>query len=306
MKNLFTYCVCFIFLHLNLISAALSSENDLNRINVMTFNLRVFDAGGDGGKKHWTSRRPYIENIINGRIDDCLGDLDKLDFLGFQEDNWPQLTVFNETINRSQQTGVKGKAGFIDFGESVKLVYRSDRWTLDDKGVINIGSDQWGQRIMGWAHFNDNYVSGRGIYVLNSHWPVHGNISGEKITAWIKSRPVQKDPLIIMGDFNNASPTFPFFQKPKENVDLVSVFDQLLDKVVVKDLKALGTIHHFTNHWITSRIDHIFISSPLMSDVQHPLVCDFSEIIHYPSQHHGDCAAFASDHFPVFAQLRFK
>lgn len=312
MKNLFNFCIFFCFFQLSLFSSsflnaeALESISDANRVNVMTFNLRVYDAGGDSGKKNWTNRRLHVENIIHGKIDECLGDLAALDFLGVQEANWPELTVFGEKITSHQQTGVKGKAGIINFGESVKLFYQTERWTLDDQGVIKIGSDQWGQRIMGWAHFKDKLVSGRGIYVLNSHWPVHGNISGDKITAWISNRKEQKDPVVVMGDFNNAASTFPFFEKASQNVHLASVFDQLLDKVIVKDLKALGTCHHFTNNWKTNRIDHIFISSPVMSGIQHPLTCDFSEIIHYPSQHSGQCDAFASDHFPVFAQLRFE
>lgn len=298
--NLFMFFCCLLFLPISATFAA-----DINQVNVMTFNLRVHDAP-DAGKKNWANRRPYAENIIHGKIDECLGDLTALDFLGVQEANWPELTVFGEKITNNQHTAVIGKVGIINYGESVKLFYQTERWTLDDHGIIKIGSDQWGQRIMGWAHFQDNRVPGRGIYVLNSHWPVHGNISGEKVTAWISGRKEQKDPVVIMGDFNNASATFPFFEKADQNVHLVSTYDQHLDKVVVKDLKALGTCHHFTNNWKTSRIDHIFISSPLMSEIKYPLICDFSEIIHYPSQQSGSVDAFASDHFPVFAQLRFE
>lgn len=300
------------FIYLMLLSftfsgfANASGSGDLNKVRIMTFNLRVKDAGGDVQKRHWTQRRAFVENIINGHVDNTtLGDLTKLDFLGVQEANWPELKVFGEKIG-NHQTGTQKGLGFVNYGESVKLYYRTDRWILDDHGVIEIGKDQWGRRIVGWAHFKDKQVSGRGIYVLNSHWPVHGNIDGEKVTNWIAKRAHTKDPVVIMGDFNNGSPKYSFFERLDRNVHLVSVYDELLDKIAVFNLNSLGTFHGFSNGWNGSRIDHIFVSSPLMSGIKHPLSVNFSEIVHYPSQKSGDCSAFASDHFPVFVELTFE
>lgn len=304
MRN-FIYLLLFLFIaNSEFVGASVTS--DLNKVNVMTFNLRVKDAGGDTQKKHWIQRRPYVENIINGHVDhSTLGDLSKLDFIGVQEANWPELYVFGEKIV-NHQTGIQKGLGYINFGESVKLYYRANRWILDDHGVIEIGNDQWGRRIMGWAHFKDRHVSGRGIYVLNSHWPVHGSIDGEKVTAWISKRAQQQDPVVIMGDFNNGSPKFAFFERLDRNVHLNSVYDELLDKIAVFNLKELGTFHNFSNGWKGARIDHIFVSSPLMSGIKHPLKINYSEIVHYPSKNSGDCSAIASDHFPVFAELTFE
>ncbi len=280
--------------------------NDVDVINVMTFNIRVYDAGGDSGNRHWTKRRAYVENIINQKIDEAkLNELNMIDFLGLQEGNWPELKIFNQVVAANHHNNTKGNLGYINFGESVKLYYRSDRWALDDLGVLEVGSDQWGRRIVGWAHFLDMHGENRGVYVLNSHWPVHGKINGELVTEWIAKRANKQHPVIMMGDFNNGSADHSFFHNEQKDVDLVSVYSKLHVPSSVKPGMVLGTHSGWGNAWDSSRIDHIFVSSEKMKKITCPLKVEHAEIIHYPSEKSGDTKLFASDHFPLFTQLRF-
>lgn len=294
---------CLFFMCLSTQLSSMSPIRDIDLVKVMTFNIRVAYAGGDTNARHWEKRKNYVENILNGTVQETQS-LQGIDFVGLQEANWPWLTVFEQAMEGHHSTGSKGDLGYVNFGESVKLYYRADRWELDDFGVFEIGKDQWGRRIMGWAHFQDNCMPGRGIYILNSHWPVHGNIDGESVTNWISKRRHLCDPVVIMGDFNNAASTFSFFNQPGRQVKLTSVHEKLMaDKGI--DVKKLGTIHHFSNNWYSGRIDHIFVSDLDMPNIRHHLAIERAEIIHYPSATSGDGRAFASDHFPVVGVLRF-
>lgn len=295
----------FVFLSLCMAGFSEIATQDLDVVNVLSFNIRVSDAP-DTGNKHWTKRRPYVENIINQKINEAkLNELTMIDFVGLQEANWSEIMIFNQKVSGNQQHSTKGNMGYVNFGESVKLFYRCDRWVLNDFGVFEIGSDQWGRRIVGWAHFLDMNATDRGIYVLNSHWPVHGHIKGERVTDWIANRAEKKHPVIMMGDFNNASSDHVFFHNPDRNVDLISAYSKLSNPVPKEQLAGLGTHSHFTNVWNGSRIDHLFVSSGKMKDITYPLQVKHTEIIHYPSEKSGDARAFASDHFPLFVQLRF-
>lgn len=301
-KLIVTTCA---FLSFFMVGSAELVTQDPDVVNVITFNIRVSDAP-DTGNRHWTKRRPFVENIINQKISEAkLNELTMIDFVGLQEANWAEMTIFNQTVSGNQQHTTKGNMGYINFGESVKLFYRSDRWVLNDFGVFEIGSDQWGRRIVGWAHFLDMNKSGRGIYVLDTHWPVHGNIKGERVTEWIANRAEKKHPVIMMGDFNNASSDHSFFHKADKNVDLVSAYSKLSNPVPKEQLPRLGTHSHFSNGWEGSRIDHLFVSSDKMQGIAYPLQVKHAEIIHYPSKYSGDASSIASDHFPLFAQLKF-
>jgi endonuclease/exonuclease/phosphatase family metal-dependent hydrolase len=303
--NIKTILTTFLFLSFCITCSADLVTQDADVVNVMTFNIRVSDAP-DTGNRHWTKRRPYVENIINQKISEAkLNELTMIDFVGLQEANWAEINIFNQTVSGNQQHTTKGNMGYVNFGESVKLFYRCDRWVLNNFGVFEIGSDQWGRRIVGWAHFLDMNAPNRGVYVLNSHWPVHGNIKGERVTDWIANRAEKKHPVIMMGDFNNASSDHAFFHNSDRNVDLISVYSKLSNPVPKEQLPALGTHSHFTNSWTGSRIDHIFVSSEKMKGIAYPLQIKHAEIIHYPSQRSGDDKAIASDHFPLFVQLKF-
>ncbi|MFC9768788.1 hypothetical protein [Rhodococcus jostii] len=201
----------------------------------------------------------------------------------------------------------------------VKLLYNSKSWELDTAPYYRIiGQDRHGpdtyRRVAGIVHFTHKSpagVDGKGIYVLDTHWPTDGAGNREETLRLISSyKEVYKsivkrdDPIIFMGDFNHEFITYNT-GKPVAVEDFSPTDPGFFRNANAEQLagRREKTFHNFTYEFtepllnVNPRmIDFIFYTFPLA--LQH------AEILHSPAQGNRDTSyGLASDHFPVMATL---
>lgn len=151
------------------------------------------------------------------------------------------------------------------------LIYKKSKLNLMDSGYVDLDQTLTNnRRVVTWAVFEDK-ATGKQFAVLGTHW--HPTDEAEKlrqsrITAELakKIREERRIPVIVMGDFNSVPGSGSY-----------STF------------KTVSGIEHVTG---TNGVDHIFYTNDFTSVAQG-----------YESE---NCARVASDHFPVWIDLKLK
>jgi len=273
-------------------SVGVIAENS-NKINAMTFNLRVCI---DSGDRSCEARKINVENIINANINegDFNPSIGKMDFIGFQESDlmWRNVTFNGKTQSCQSYQNISHIAGCIDFSEGLTVVYDTDRWELVDaqRKVLALDDDckwssnknevcQSGNRMIGMAYFREKDTN-QFVYVIDSHGP-----RAVKWERWYEfdnlfnDRSNKNAPVIALGDFNRGDPLRNYGEYIKVDTD------------------AAGS-HNFSNYWGVGTIDYIYYTQGLNLVDQ--------KVIRYPSEWSGDTTrGFASDHYPVWASFEF-
>lgn len=247
MKRLFS------FLGALLMSGILSANESFD---LVSYNIR-YAARGDGGTKAWDARKgtvtEYLKNSGAG-------------FIGLQEVLHHQLQDVAKALPEMKYIGL-GRDDGKQKGESSPIFYDPKKWTLDEQnhGTFWLsetpdvpGSKSWGNsitRICTWARFVGK--DGKAFYLYNTHWDHRSQPSREKsaalIAKMISTRKFQKEPYVVMGDFNATT----------GNPAIVTLMDsaKLVDHGGEKQKATF-------NQWKPGlkdgmRIDHIFTSKDL-------------------------------------------
>ncbi len=285
----------FVFMLLNAGCSIIpgSSDGNINKeemtIKAMTFNIRV---PADPGEKSWEQRKIVAAKVITSRQPDVVG---FQELVPQQRDDLLALVKNYSALGlgREKDTG----------GESCAVFYLKDRWEIDpgQTGTFwysdtpeESGSISWGNkwvRICTWARLVDK-KTGRGIYVYNSHWDFsedfHRKAAG-MLQERIALRTHLEEPLIVMGDFNS----------PPRDKWIAWLLEKdrryPLEDVWVKTRPGEDgfSFHNFSGNG-KARIDYLLASKGKFSVINAEVICD----------HDGNI--WPSDHFPVWAELKFK
>jgi endonuclease/exonuclease/phosphatase family metal-dependent hydrolase len=175
-------------------------------VKVMSFNI-AGDVDDDADFKEWQRRKVLIADIIRQQ---------RPDVAGLQE---AFLLNINDII---EETGGYAYYGLNELGrdnddaESLRLLYRTDRWEVDESnsGIFwytstpeVAGSKDWGAlwiRDCVYARLVEK-ETGRGFYVYNSHWSYASDESRSKSARLLVDK-IQKqkydEPFVAIGDFN--------------------------------------------------------------------------------------------------------
>ena len=151
------------------------------------------------------------------------------------------------------------------------LIYKKDKLTLLDSGYIDIEQTVTvNRRVITWALFEDRNTK-KQFYVLGTHWNPHSEeeklAQSNRMGEYIKDlRSEHNLPVVAMGDFNSV-PSNQSYQTFQS----------------VSGLEKVSA---------TSGVDHIFFSGAFTAVAQG-----------YES---GNCARYASDHFPVWIDMNLE
>lgn len=270
-------------------------ERSSEPLRVATFNIRYGSA--PDGEDRWELRR--------SRVVETIRELD-LDVVGLQEAEAFQTREILAALPRYAAIGVSRDDGRLK-GEACPLLVDRTRFVIAESGVFWLsdrpeepGSITWDNvctRVCTWARLID-WETGRGGYVYNVHLDHVGQQSRERAAVQVRAdfakraaRAGAADPLIVMGDFNAA----------EDNPAIATIRGTSDDPLTLRDafrvLHADGAGGTFNGFKLDSeggdrKIDYVWVG-PGWQVVQTGI--DRRKID----------GRYPSDHFPVWAELRW-
>lgn len=269
------------------ISAEEGEEVD-NDLKVMSFNLR-YDSSSDASPHTWQERRSTVQALIQDEAPDIIG---------MQEALHSQMLQINQDLPDYDWIGLGREGG--SRGEYVPIFYKDERFTpieydhcwLSDTPEV-IGSTTWGNsipRMVTWVKFEEK-GTGQQFYIVNTHFDHQseharqesGKLIAERITDFDEDLPV-----VLTGDFNA--------NEESEHYKILTgegLFTDAWDIAQDKENEHLGTFNGFddpTGGGADNKIDWILTKG---IEVKSMKVDDYRR----------DDGQFASDHYPVVAEL---
>ncbi|UJH66358.1 endonuclease/exonuclease/phosphatase family protein [Allomuricauda sp. SCSIO 65647] len=255
--------------------------------NVMTYNIK-YDNPKDS-LNNWNDRKDFLISQLNFYAPDIFGT---------QEGLAHQLKEIDRGLNDHTFFGV-GRDHGDDRGEFTAIFYNQKKidllkeatfWLSPTPEKPSKGWDAALPRICTYGLFKRK-KDGRQFYVFNTHFDhvgIHARIESAKlILKKIKELNVENLPVVVMGDFN--------LEPSSKGIRLIS--DELGDAHIEAGKNAHGPKGTFNGFDFTKpvekRIDYIFISNGDFEVLKSGILSDSFEC-RYPS-----------DHFPVYAELRF-
>jgi endonuclease/exonuclease/phosphatase family metal-dependent hydrolase len=267
---------------------------------VMSFNIRY--AAANDGENNWGKRKDLACDVLRRH---------KPDLVGLQEALRSQIDDLRAALPQYSEIGVAREDGKTK-GEYSAILYRQDRFTVDDSGTFWLsdtpetsGSITWGNactRVCTWARLLPK-PSGKPFYMVNTHLDHISQLSREKGIALIMARLSSRkhpDPVVLTGDFNaGENNAVVRYLKGEQRLEVVNNGASqnplpLVDtfRLLHQDASDVGTAHGFKGSRAGNKIDYIFVA-PGTEVLQAEILRD-NQDNRYPS-----------DHFPVTAAIRF-
>lgn len=270
----------------------LSAKKPDAPLKVMTFNIRL-DTKVDGDNQ-WNNRKDFAADLVK---------FYNADIFGAQEVLNHQLNDLLTRLPGYAYVGVGREDGKTK-GEYAPIIYKKDRFVLEDSGnfwlsedINAVGKKGWDaacERVATWGIFKDK-KSGKKFFFLNTHLDHKGKIARHEGAALVLEEAYKLSkglPVIVTGDFN-ASP----------GDDPIKVLTDKNDPrhlIHSRDMAGLKygpewTFHNYGRVPVEKRlwIDYIFVKGDIKV-VSNGVLTDTLNHL-YPS-----------DHCPVIATLVIK
>jgi len=256
-------------------------------VKLMTYNLRYDNP--DDGDNIWAKRRDFLLSQISYNEPDIFGTQEGLD---------NQVKWIGESLGHYGHVGVgrddgktQGEYSAIFYNENKFKVIKSNTFWLSE--TIDKPSKGWDAaclRICTYALFQ-NKKNGQKFWVFNTHFDHIGKVAREKSAGLILSQMHMVNdknyPCILMGDFNLSPDTEPILRIKKE----------LNDSKEICTSKPFGPEKTYAGFDVCKqseeRIDYIFTSRNNIT------VSKYATMANVFNMH------YASDHYPVFADISF-
>ena len=257
------------------------------KMNVATYNIRLYNTGDIRNGNGWDVRCPVVADVI--RFHD-------FDIWGGQEVVHNQLNDLLKALPEYAYTGV-GRDDGKTRGEYSPIFYKKDRfdllksgnfWLSEQTDKPNKGWDAACIRICSWGEFKDK-ESGKTFWAFNLHMDHVGTVaraeSAKLVLAKIKEM-CDGQPTILMGDFN--------VDQRNASYKLIAESGVLRDAYEISAVRYAynGTFNAFNpQHNSDSRIDHIFVTKEFKVE-RYGILTD----TYFPK---GGPLRLPSDHYPV-------
>lgn len=257
-------------------------------IRVMTYNIRY--ATTNDGDNQWEKRKDFLSDQISFQGPDVFGIQEGLQhqvaYLAEQRPSFDFIGVGRDDGDK------KGEYCAIFYNkEKLDLLGQNTFWLSTEPEKVSVGWDAAMERICTYGFFMDK-ASGAMFWVFNTHFDHIGELAREKSAALLvqKIKEVNKDnfPVILMGDFNLNDQSKPIKY-------LSTIFNDSRNISLNTPFGPFGTFNEFQFHEpVKDRIDYIFCSKENIQVEKYAVLTDSKD------------GKYPSDHFPVFAEVRFK
>ncbi|MEI6750333.1 MAG: endonuclease/exonuclease/phosphatase family protein [Bacteroidota bacterium] len=271
-----------------LIPITTSAQTDFN---VMSFNIRYNNKADSSNA--WEYRKDKVSSQIK---------FYDIDILGIQEGLIDQVNDLKRVMISHEFVGA-GRDDGKERGEFSGLFINSAKFKVISSGTFwlsltpeVIGSKSWDAaitRVCTWALLRDK-AGKQKFYVFNTHLDHLGSVSRVESIKLILSKideMAKNYPVILIGDMNSS-----FDEEPIKTItshtNKVPLFNST-ELSAEGHYGPSGTFNNFKAHEINDKaIDFIFVTK------------DFKVLKHATISESWE-GHFSSDHFPVFAKLRF-
>ncbi len=183
-------------------AAFISCNKPVEPVNVMTFNIRM-DTPLDS-MNQWGYRKDLAADVIK---------FYDVDIFGAQEVLHHQLTDMLDRLPGYTYVGV-GREDGATKGEYSPVIYKKDRFDLEDSGTFWLAEDKnavgkkgWDaacERVASWGIFNDK-KTGKKFFFLNTHLDHIGKVARKEGATLVLDEAnmiANGLPIIVTGDFN--------------------------------------------------------------------------------------------------------
>lgn len=252
-------------------------------LKVMTYNIRYNNP--KDGVNAWPNRQDKVLKLIQGQSPDVVG---------LQEALKDQNQFMDSLLTGYGHIGVGRDDGW-DKGEFSPLFYNLAKFNLRDNGTFWLsetpeipGSKSWDAaitRICTYAQLIDK-ETGRSIWVFNTHFDHKGKEARKESAKLLLEKATemaQKDPVILIGDFN--------FDPDSEPYKIITAGFSDVFSCYKTGAKTTGC-GFVVGEKEGNRIDHIFHSKAMKCTSYN--IVDENDGKHYPS-----------DHLPVVSTLSY-
>jgi endonuclease/exonuclease/phosphatase family metal-dependent hydrolase len=257
-------------------------------VKFLTYNLR-FDNPADGANA-WTNRRAWLCEQVKQANPDVFG---------IQEGLISQIKYLDSVFSDYRHTGVgredgktKGEFSALFFNaKKIRILKQSTFWLSPTPQKPTMGWDAACMRICSYGLFQI-ISTGRKFWVFNTHLD-HIGVQARKNSASLILQKIKKlnqpeYPVILMGDFNSTPESEPFKM----------ITEQFSDSKIAEKSMSMGPEGTFNGFEATKpateRIDFIFTSKKGIILQNYFVLRESRE------------ARYASDHFPVFIEVKFE
>ena len=281
-------------------SDATQVQNDPSDVRIMSFNILYIRSPDK--ENTWEKRKDLVVDMIKKT---------SADTVGLQEAEFPQVEYLKKCL--SDQYGFV--LAYADGGtgnHSNALLYRKDRWMLEEHGSFWFSSTPdkpasmgWGNskpRLCTWARLVDK-KTGKGYYHFNTHLDHKSQPSRERSAVLIAQRIAQRthpeDPFAVTGDFNSKenNPVVGFFKGGTLTLDGKTVSNPvpMTDclRAIHGDQAKIATYNGFNPSRTYDRIDYVWAGG-------------FDKVLDAQVLQDRYDGRYPSDHFPTTADLRLK
>lgn len=254
---------------------------------VLTFNIRCGSCEQPDDINHWSRRGARVAQLLAQRAPDLIG---------LQEAELFQVRDLAAALKGYGVIAV-GRDDGKQAGESTAILYRQERYTLLEQRtlwlsptpeVVGKGWDAALNRTVSYARLRDKR-NGKQLLMLNTHFDHKGpqaQAESSRLIVALAQRLGGADAVVVTGDFNytRRSPAYPL---------IASV---LHDAEQVTRTPAQGGDMSFNGFGTDiepgNKIDFIFVNDQL-------------EVQSHAILTQRDQGLYASDHYPVEAELRW-
>ncbi len=256
------------------------------QMSVMTYNIR-FDNPKDF-ENRWDMRKNFLVNQLK---------FYEPGIVGTQEGLYHQVEFLDKALKNYRYFGV-GRDNGKKQGEFSAVYYDTTRfrvlkhatfWLSETPGKVSVGWDAALERICTHGYF-EHKLSGKKFWVFNTHFDHVGDTartrSVDLIMKKIDELNKEKDPVVLMGDFNLEPTSPPIHKLGSKLKDAAGAYTKV-------SLGPEGTYNGFDyTKKPARRIDYIFVSGDV-------------EVRKYAVLRDSKDYKFPSDHFPVYVKLKF-
>ena len=264
-----------------------------NIIQVMSFNIR-YSSSSDGDNA-WPNRKHIVAQTIR---------FHKVDIVGIQEALYTQILDLQSLLPEFDWKGV-GRDDGQKKGEFTPVFFKKDRFQVLKSGNFwlsedpdkpgSIGWDAACPRVVTWIEFKDK-GSNTIFYFFNTHFDHMGAAARKNSSYLLVNRIIQIDekiPLILSGDFNCTSQDDPY----KILITGLNNKSGLQNTMDISLHGHYGGTQTFNGFQEVPRpgfiIDFIFVRS-VEKVLHHGIIADKWD------------SRYASDHYPVYAEIQIK